>query len=135
MNVLEEGVNVAVVHSNGDALDCRRCNLELRTASQKVRRNHKITHRAGRPTSSIYKGVYWNEREGKWVSQIRINDIQRRLGYFDDERDAALAYDEAAREVWGAEARVNFPEPGELPTALRAAANSTSQGRATLTAA
>lgn len=36
---------------------------------------------------------------------------------FNDEEDAAYTYDEAARELWGAGARVNFPEPGELPSA------------------
>lgn len=127
MGVLDEGVNVAVVHLNGDALDCRRGNLELRTASQKVRRNHKITHRAGEPTSSVYKGVCWHEREGKWSAQIRTSDKPRRLGLFDDELSAALAYDEAAREAWGVEARVNFPEPGELPTAMRTPSPATAQ--------
>lgn len=119
MGVLDQPLSVAVVHLNGDALDCRRGNLELRTASQKVRRNHKITHRAGEPTSSAYKGVCWIEREGKWQAQIRVGEKPRKLGLFDDELSAALAYDEAARELWGVEARVNFPEPGELPTAMR----------------
>jgi hypothetical protein len=57
------------------------------------------------------------ESEGGWQSQIRINDRPRRLGVFDEEEDAAHAYDDAARVLWGAEARVNFPLPGELPSA------------------
>lgn len=118
LGVENDGVGVSVVHVNGDPLDCRRANLAVRTQAQKVRRNYKITHRAGEPTTSRYKGVCWVERAGKWQSQIRVNDVPRKLGMFDDEIEAAKMYDEAAREVWGAEARVNFPEPGELPTAV-----------------
>ncbi|MBY0307936.1 MAG: hypothetical protein K2Q09_04260, partial [Phycisphaerales bacterium] len=89
-----------------------------KTASQKVRGGFKITHRKGEPTSSYYKGVTWNEREGVWQAQIVVRYRQRRIGSFDNEVAAAHAYDEAAREHFGADARVNFPLPGELPTAL-----------------
>jgi hypothetical protein len=107
-----------VIHTNGDALDCRRANLALRTRSQEVRGSHKITHRKGEPTSSYYKGVCWNERDGVWQAQIVADGRSRKVGTFDDEVEAAHAYDEAAREHFGADARVNFPLPGELPTAL-----------------
>lgn len=120
LGVQHDGVGISVVHANGDPLDCRRCNLVVRTQAQKVRGAYKIRHRAGEPTTSRYKGVCWLEREGKWQAQIRVDDVPRRLGLFDDEIDAANAYDEAARQVWGEEARVNFPEPGELPTAVHA---------------
>ncbi len=112
-----EGHTKRVLHANGNPLDCRRENLVIGTPEKTTRRGYKILHRSGRPTTSRFKGVCWNEREGAWQSQIRVDDKPRLLGMFDDEEDAALAYDEAARELWGAEARVNFPEPGELPSA------------------
>ncbi len=112
-----DGHTIRVVHANGNPLDCRRENLVIGTPEKTTRRGYKILHRCGRPTSSRFKGIHWNEREGAWLAQIRVDDKQRRLGLFDDEEDAALAYDQAAREIWGAEARVNFPEPGELPSA------------------
>ena len=119
LGVQDAGVGVSVVHANGDPLDCRRGNLVIRTQAQKVRRAMKQTHRGGEPCTSIYKGVSWNERNGKWKAQIRVNDVNRPIDYFDDEVEAAYAYDDAAREVWGEEARVNFPEKWELPTAVR----------------
>jgi transposase len=129
MSVRDAGVGVSVVHANGNPLDCRRGNLVVRTQAQKVRRAFKNTHRCGEPCTSIYKGVCWLERYGKWQAQIRVDDKPRNLGLFDDELDAACAYDEAAREVWGEEARVNFPEKGELPTAMRGPAKNEPAGK------
>lgn len=106
-----------VVHANGNPLDCRRANLVIGTASQTTRQCYKILHRSGRPTTSRFKGVCWLERYGQWQAQIRVDDKPRKLGLFDDEEDAAFAYDEAAREIWGEQARVNFPRAGELPSA------------------
>jgi hypothetical protein len=129
MGVQDRGASLFVAHVNGDALDCRRANLEIRTPSQRSRRAFKHTHRKGEPTTSMYKGVVWDERAGDWRAQIQLNYRARVLGHFDDEEDAARAYDEAAREVWGKEARVNFPEQGELPTALREPAKNEPAGK------
>ena len=48
---------------------------------------------------------------GKWISSIQINGKTRHLGRFDDEQEAARAYDVAAKELHGEFARLNFPEP------------------------
>ncbi len=117
LNPQDQGPETRIVHANGNPLDCRRANLVARGPDQSTRRGYKVLQRRGRPTSSRFKGIYWNEREGGWQAQIRVNDVHTHLGLFDDEEDAAAAYDEAARAAWGPEARVNFPEPGELPSA------------------
>lgn len=109
--------SIRISHANGNPLDCRRENLVVRKAETITRACFKILSRSGRPTTSRFKGVCWNERAGAWQASIRIDDRPKKIGFFDDEEDAAYAYDEAAREQWGAEARVNFPGPGELPSA------------------
>ena len=57
--------------------------------------------------SSQYLGVSWKKQGGKWLAQIKIMGTSHHLGYFDDEREAALAYDVEARKL-GQE--TNFPE-------------------------
>jgi hypothetical protein len=111
-----------VAHANGNPLDCRRANLVPHGPESVTRRCFKILTRSGKPTSSRFKGVHWNEREGAWQAQIRVDDKHRCIGLFDDEEDAASAYDDAAREAWGAQARVNFPAPGEHASAAAPAA-------------
>ena len=100
-----------ISHRNGDPLDCRRANLVVRdqTHTNAHARKRKVGHDGGPPTSR-FKGVCWMEKVGKWLAQICKEGQRRRLGYFDDEIAAAEAYDEAASELFGEHARLNFPE-------------------------
>jgi hypothetical protein len=55
--------------------------------------------------SSGYKGV---TREGnRWRAQIGINGKTRYIGSYDTKEDAALAYNEKAKELWGEFALLN----------------------------
>ncbi len=46
---------------------------------------------------------------GKWAAHYRLNGRLHHLGYFDDEVEAARAYDYAAVGAFGEFACVNFP--------------------------
>lgn len=90
-----------VDHVNGDGLDNRRTNLRRATHQQQAMNTRK---RAG--CTSQFKGIHRSGR--KWVALIKTAGRQMRLGSFDNEEDAARAYDAAAREHFGEFARVNF---------------------------
>jgi DNA-binding transcriptional MerR regulator/predicted DNA-binding transcriptional regulator AlpA len=102
------GVRWRIRHANGDFLDCRRENLVVLDIAEQSRGNKKIKMRAGYETTSRYKGVCWDEDRGKWLAQISKEGVHRHLGRFDDEIDAAEAYDNAARELFGEHAYLNF---------------------------
>ena len=53
-------------------------------------------------TTSQYRDVYWTTYRGKWRANIGVNGAKYHLGYFEDEREAAQAYDDAARQWHGA---------------------------------
>ena len=59
------------------------------------------------PTSR-FKGVSWGK--GKWKAGIQKDKQNYKLGTFEDEIDAAMAYDEKAIELYGEMARLNFPD-------------------------
>lgn len=55
-----------------------------------------------------FKGGTWDRSRGRHKAEIMKNGINYNLGYFHDQREAALAYDHAAIEMFGEFARTNF---------------------------
>jgi hypothetical protein len=84
-----------------------------RPCSTKRKSDPKESHRNRRPCktgSSPFKGVYWETRSHKWKAGIKLEGKQYHFGYFDEEADAARAYDEAAIKMFGEGAYLNFPQ-------------------------
>ena len=104
------GRDQQVGHLNDDPLDCRRQNLIVRTSAQRCYTSRKRETTRGLPPSSRYKGVLWDSYARRWRAGIKCNGVQRWLGRFRDEVAAAEAYDEAARELFGEHAWLNFPD-------------------------
>lgn len=66
----------------------------------------------GKKLSSKYKGVCWRKRCKCWRAKICL-EKHIHLGNYEDEKEAALAYDKAALQLFGEYARTNqmmFPE-------------------------
>jgi hypothetical protein len=57
--------------------------------------------------TSTYRGVCWYDKRGKWTSQITANRKKYHLGYFENEHDAARAYNIKALELFGEFANLN----------------------------
>jgi group I intron endonuclease len=60
--------------------------------------------------SSIYVGVSFFSRNKKWKAGITYKKTAYHLGFFDNEIDAAKAYDKKAKELFGNNAKTNFEE-------------------------
>lgn len=88
-------------HINGSTTDNRFCNLRDVTNQQNQFNSISKTG------SSKFKGIFWNTDRKVWSSQIKINGKYKYLGKFDKEEDAALAYNNAALELFGEYAKLN----------------------------
>jgi hypothetical protein len=58
--------------------------------------------------TSKFKGVCWLKTKKRWFASICVSGRDIRLGMFRDEREAARAYDKAAREHFKEFACLNF---------------------------
>ncbi len=108
------GVHVA--HVNGDGLDNRRANLRLSTP-----REDGARRRLNRNNTSGYRGVSWHAPLGKWRAGIVRRPLKLHIGYYATAEEAARAYDDKARELFGDGAYQNFPTAprGALPSPAR----------------
>ncbi len=102
--IMDAPKGMVVDHKSGDQLDNRRGNLRICTSRQNAfnQRLHRTKIR-----TSKYKGVSLYSRTGKWTAQLTLNYKVIYLGCFDDEKKAALAYDNAALKYFGEFARLN----------------------------
>ena len=93
-----------VDHIDGNGLNNRRCNLRLCTQQQNMQNRRPLIR------TSKFKGVWYCKRTRKWVATIVLDGKTIHLGRFDDEIEAARAYDRKAIELFGEFAYLNFPD-------------------------
>lgn len=73
-----------------------------------VTRQQNIMNRRGSlNSSSKYKGVIFSKQYNTWMAHITLNKKIYRIGLFDNEEDAGLAYNEKAKELFGEYAYLN----------------------------
>lgn len=96
------GINIEGDHADGNEMNNQKYNLRIATSSQ---------NKANRPSqinaSSKYLGVSWIRKRKKWQAQICKNRTHCFIGYFENEADAAKAYNKKALELHGEFAKLN----------------------------
>lgn len=87
---------------NGDKLDCRLENIEYRSRAT-ASRKRKTSSRAG------YTGVYRENQRYRAV--ISAGGKSLHLGMYDTAEEAAMAYNEKSKELFGDEGKQNIIKP------------------------
>lgn len=102
--------NEQIDHINGDGLDNQEHNLRICVKQQNLFNSKKQKKYNKKKTISRYKGVCWRKDCKKWYTRIMFNGKSIYLGLFKNEKQAAKAYDQKAKELFGEFARLNFKE-------------------------
>lgn len=89
-------------HADRNTLNNQRSNLRVATKSQNA-----VNVSSRQNSTSKYLGVCWKNRDRKWVAQITKDYKKKFIGYFDNEIDAAIAYNKKAIEMFGEFANLN----------------------------
>lgn len=105
-SICNPGENMVVDHINNNGLDNRRSNIRV---CQKHKNSRNSRRREN--SSSKYIGVSATA-SGKWRAEIAIsygreNRLHGNLGTFENEEDAAIAYNVAAQFFFGEYANLN----------------------------
>lgn len=94
MNTVVLDSSTKLDHRNGNRLDADIANLRIATDRQNAR-NRGVRRYAGK--TSRYTGVDWSKHNKKWRARIQVdNGKNKSLGYYVDETDAAVAYNNEA---------------------------------------
>ena len=84
-----------VDHANGSGLDNRRENIRLCNRTQNNANRHVSSSATG------VKGIHLESYTGKWRAEIQHLGKRYKLGRFVNKEDAAKAYIDKARELFG----------------------------------
>jgi len=100
--IMDATLDQEIDHIDGNGLNNQRSNLRIATRSQIVAKARPTRNKA-----SKYKGVAFVNQTKKWRVMIQKEGMRYYLGAFEDEEDAARAYNNKARELFGSFARLN----------------------------
>lgn len=106
--IVNNPTGLEVDHVNHNGLDNRKENLRICTRSQNKMNSHKT-----KKTKYKYKGISLmssalQTRNKPYRAQLRFGNVHYSLGVFETEEEAAKAYDEKAKELFGEFACLNF---------------------------
>lgn len=99
-----EDKSKVINHKNGNRIDNRRENLEIVSATENAHMRTKKSCDA----KSQYFGVLYHKQLDKWQSSIKKNHKTYYLGVYQDEKEAAIAYNKKAIELYGETANLNI---------------------------
>ena len=104
--IMETPKGKEVDHIDGNPFNNQRINLRNCSHAENLHNQRKTKH----PRTSLYKGVSATLTK-KWEVYISINGAQQRLGTFETEILAAIAYNSKAQELFGEFACLNTIMP------------------------
>lgn len=98
----EDDENIVISFKDKNVLNHQKENLlKVKRATGNVR------GRGHRNSTSKYKGVSFDKQTSRWVAQIQYKGKTKKIGRFDTEEEAALAYNSYATETFGKLAFLN----------------------------
>jgi hypothetical protein len=110
--IMQAPRGLVVDHQDGNKLNCTKANLRLITQQENL-----MNRRCFKNNRCGYKGV--TRQHGKWHARIQFHEKLIHLGFWENPITAALAYDCAARQLFGEYALLNLPNTPPPPEVMQ----------------
>jgi hypothetical protein len=94
--VLDYSGELFIDHKDGNTLNTRKENLQYCNNQENLRKAKK-----GRNNTSGRTGVYWSDKDNKWMAGITVNAHFKNLGYYTLIDDAIKARERAELKYFG----------------------------------
>lgn len=105
--VLGELPGMLIDHIDRNPLNNQRSNLRFATPAENSYNRSKIESVGGKKSTSKYKGVYKLSAKKKFRAAIQFEGKKIHLGYHNTQEQAALEYNNKAKELYGEFAYLN----------------------------
>jgi hypothetical protein len=105
--LLDYSGGLDVDHIDNNPANNTKPNLRLATREENLRNRNKFASYGGCPTLSRLKGVTYDWVSAKWKAQLGYKGAVVYLGLYPTELEAAIAYNNAAKQYFGEFARLN----------------------------
>ena len=89
-------------HADGNPRNNNPSNLRVATHGQNQQNGGRYKN-----NSTGYRGVYWHSQHRKYAAVIQVDKKRIHIGLYRNKDDAATAYNEAAKNMFGEFARLN----------------------------
>ncbi len=100
--LMKAKVDDLIDHIDRNKLNNQKSNLRFANKSiNSINRNLQKSNKSG------FRGVHFDSHSKKWRAEIHHYDKHIRLGRFSDIKDAAIAYNDKAKELFGEFAYLN----------------------------
>jgi len=93
-----------------DHINRNRSDNRIENLREVTRSENNVNSKIRKNNTSGYRGVSWSERDKHYHAYINKDGRRINIGYFRDSKEAAIAYDEKAKDIYGEKAELNFGE-------------------------
>ncbi len=100
--LLKAPVGMQVDYIDGNGLNNQKSNLRVCTNQENCRNRRPYSN-----GTSKYKGVHWHKKDCKWHARIVTGTRRIQIGSFTSEIEAAKAYNEDSKKLFGEFAYLN----------------------------
>lgn len=105
--LINQPKGMQIDHKDDNGLNNQRNNLRICTNQENHMKMQTAKLIKGKAKTSLFKGVCFCKRTGRWAVSIKINGKNKFLGRHVSEIYAATVYNDAAKVMFGEFARLN----------------------------